>query len=147
MGIEEIRKEVEDAGRRHYAAANAGDAEALADLLGDELVYSHSDGHSDDKATYLGDYVANGHYAKMGMQVDHSVDRFVLLRDDVAMVRGKQISNTPGGNGRFKMDDQEACSLDIWVKRDGRWQLVAHHMTLVRSAEAWRKMFDAVYSS
>lgn len=147
MDAEQIRREVEDAGRRHYAAANSGDAEALAPLLGEELVYSHSDGHSDTKAEYLANSVANENYVKMGMHVDHSVERLVVLRDDVVMVRGKQISNTTGGDGRFKMTDQEAASLDVWVKREGGWQLVAHHMTLVRTHEAWQNAVNAVYGS
>jgi uncharacterized protein (TIGR02246 family) len=144
MDVEEIRREVEDAGRRHYAAAMAGDAEACAELLAEELVYTHSNGLTDyGKAAYLHDHVASGNYVAMGMTVDHSVDRIVVLRDDVAMVKGKQISNTTGGEGRFKMEGQEAGSLDIWVKREGRWQLLAHHMTLVRSPDAWRKAFEA----
>jgi uncharacterized protein (TIGR02246 family) len=147
MDVEQIRKEVEEAGQRHYAAAYAGDAEALAPLLGDELVYSHSDGHADYGTGYLDTYVATGHYKAMEMTGTHRVDRLVVLRDDVAMVRGRQITSTSGKDGRFKMEDQEACSLDVWVKRDGRWQLVAHHMTLVRSPDAWLKAFEAVYGS
>jgi Domain of unknown function (DUF4440) len=143
MDVEQIRREVEEAGQRHYAAAHSGDVEALAPLLGEELVYSHSNGLADYNSGYLDDHVATRNYLPMGMHTDHSVDRLVVLRDDVVMVRGKQISNTTGG--QFKMQDQEACSLDVWVKRDGRWQLVAHHMTLVRSPESWRKAFEAVY--
>jgi uncharacterized protein (TIGR02246 family) len=145
MDLEQIRREVEEAGRRHYAAAYSGDAEALAPLLGEELVYSHSDGHYEGKAAYIENFVANGRYVEMELTGTHSVERLVVLGDGVVMVRGKQVTNTSGKDGRFKFEDQEACSLDVWVKRDGRWQLIAHHMTLVRSPDAYRRAFAAVY--
>jgi hypothetical protein len=142
MEVEEIRKAVEEAGRRHYAAASAGDTEALSELLADELIYSHSNGVNTPKAEYL-QMVADGHYVTMGMTVDHSVESLVVLSDDVVVVRGKQISNTTGAEGRFKMDDTQASSLDVWVNRDGRWQLVGHHMTLVLDGAAWGRAFAA----
>jgi len=103
-------------------------------------VYSHSDGSTDDKSGYL-DRVTAGAYRTM--TVDHSVEYLIPLGDDLAILRGKQISNTTGEGGGVKMNDVEASSLDVWVKRDDRWQLVGHHMTLVVSGEKWRKTFEA----
>jgi ketosteroid isomerase-like protein len=139
MDAEVIRREVEDAGRQHYAAACAGDTAELDRLLAAELVYSHSDGSTDDKVAYL-DRVIAGNYRTM--TVEHSVEYLIPLSDELAVVRGKQISNTTGETG-VKMENVEASSLDVWVNRDGRWQLVGHHMTLVLTGDAWRRAFEA----
>jgi hypothetical protein len=69
------------------------------------------------------------------------------LGDDLAIARGKQISNTTGEGGGMTMKDVEASSLDVWVNRDGRWQLVGHHTTLVVTGENWRKAFEAGLSA
>jgi hypothetical protein len=140
MDVEAIRKDVEDAGRQHYAAASAVDTAALDELLADDLVYSHLDGSTEDKAAYL-DRVTAGTYRTM--TVDHEVEYLIPLSDDLAIVRGKQISNTTGEGGGLKMKDVEASSLDVWVNRDDRWQLVGHHVTLVVTGEDWRKAFEA----
>jgi hypothetical protein len=142
MNVDEIRKEVEDAGQRHLAAATAGDVESLEPLLAEELIYTHSNGFTDaDKAAYLA-FIAGGTYVRSGMTVDHSVLRIVALSDDLAIIKGKQITNNTGLAGA-KWTDVEATSLDTWIRRDGRWQLLAHQSTLVLDSDAYRKAFAA----
>jgi hypothetical protein len=41
------------------------------------------------------------------------------------------------------MVNTEAASLDVWCHRDGRWQLLAHHMTLRLGPDAWHRAFLA----
>jgi hypothetical protein len=143
MDVEAIRREVEDTGKRHLRASMAGDAEALDPLLAEELIYTHSNGFTDaTKADYLA-FVRSGAYVAQEMKVEHSVDRFIAVSDDLAIVRGKQITNTTGTGGRSKWEDVEAASLDIWIRRDGRWQLIAHQSTLVLDVDAYRKAFAA----
>ena len=136
--IEEVRRAVEAAGRQHYAAAIAGDAAAIDELFCDEAIYSHSEGRAEDKSSYM-DRVATGRYR--GLEIDHSVEHIWLLGDDVAVVRGRQISS--GGVGNVEMENTEAASLDVWCHRDGRWQLLAHHMTLRLGPDAWHRAFLA----
>jgi hypothetical protein len=142
MNVEEIRKEVEDAGKRHLAAATAGDLEALEPLLAEELIYTHSNGFTDaDKSAYLG-FIASGTYVRSGMTVDHSVVRIIALSEDLAVIKGKQVTNQAGAAG-MTWTDVEATSLDTWIRRDGRWQLLAHQSTLVLETDAYRRAFAA----
>ncbi len=135
--IEEIRAEVEEAGRRHYAAASAGDAKTIDELFCEEAAYSHSEGRNTPKPEYM-QMVADGHYRTL--KIDHSVEDMWLVADDVAVVRGRQL--TSGEIGGVTMRETKAASLDVWVHRDGRWQLLAHHMTLViEKPGAWAKAF------
>jgi hypothetical protein len=142
MDVEQIRKEIEDAGKRHLAAAMAGDIETLDQLLADELFYTHSNGFTDaDKAAYLA-FIKAGGYGTQGMHVEHSVERIIVLSDDVAIIKGKQITNTVAEIGA-KWEDVEATSTDTWVRRDGRWQLTGHQSTLVLDGDNYRKAFVA----
>jgi hypothetical protein len=139
MDVDAIRNEVEDAGRRHYAAASAGDTDALEQLLAEDLVYTYSDGSTDDKNGCL-ERVIGGRYH--GKTVDHSVEHLIVLSDDLAIVRSRQITNTTG-EAELKMENVESASLDVWAKRDDRWQLVGHQGTFLWIGENWRKAFEA----
>ena len=138
VGDEDVRAAVVAAGKRHYAAASAGDAEAIDELFADDAIYSHSNGERDDKAGYIR-RVASGQYRSF--VIDHSADHVWTLGDDVAVVAGTQITSDTGANGL--LSDTRSASLDVWCRRDGRWQLVAHHMTLVLDSAAWRRAFRA----
>jgi len=126
MDVDDIREAVEGAGRRHLAAAMAADTQTLADLIADDVLYSHADGVAEGKDAYLA-RVAAGLYLTIAME--HSADHIRVLSDDVAVVRGTTISNTTPGSA-FKMENLRASVLDVWARRDGRWQLVEHHVTL-----------------
>jgi uncharacterized protein (TIGR02246 family) len=126
VDVDAIRDAVADAGRRHVAAAMAADTDALGDLIADDVLYAHSDGIPEDKDSYLR-RVASGVYLTIAM--DHTVDHIRVLGDDVAVVRGTTVSNsTP--ESAYRMDNLKAYILDVWAHRDGRWQLVEHHVTL-----------------
>ena len=53
MGVEEIRAEVEAAGKRHYAAAGVSDEQAIDELLADDVAYTHSNGLREGKDGYM----------------------------------------------------------------------------------------------
>jgi hypothetical protein len=136
--IDEVRAEVEAAGQRHYDAASAGDTATIDELFCDEAAYSHSNGVNTPKDEYK-KMVAEGNYRTL--KINHSVEGIFLVADDVAVVRGKQISS--GKIGGVEMKETRAASLDVWCHRDGRWQLLAHHMTLVVDAPGeWAKAFE-----
>jgi hypothetical protein len=140
MSVEATRAAVEEAGKRHWAAVCAADTASLDQLLADDLVYTHSDGSTDDKPAYLA-RVSAGEYATM--TVDHTVDYFIHLSDDLAIARCSDIANSTGEVHGVTMNGLEASSLDVWARRDGRWQLVGHQTTLVMIGGNWRKAFEA----
>jgi ketosteroid isomerase-like protein len=126
MDDDVARDAVTAAGKRHYAAASAGDTAALGELLADDVVYAHSSGLREGKGGYL-ERVARGQYREL--VVEHSADQ-VWVTGDVAVVAGTQRSS--GRVGPYEWPEpQTSVSLDVWCHRDGRWQLLAHHMTLV----------------
>jgi ketosteroid isomerase-like protein len=134
--IDEVREAVEAAGQRHYTAASACDTATIDELFCEDVAYSHSNGVNTPKAEYM-QMVAEGNYRTL--HIDHSVEDMWLLADDVAVVRGSQLSS--GRIGGVVMNETKAASLDVWCFRDDRWQLLAHHMTLVVENGAWTKAF------
>jgi hypothetical protein len=101
------------------------DLGTLATLLADDLSYTHSDGRRDTKASflalvagpelrYLGVDFSNQHVVDCGnAAVVHGTARMRLLRD-------------PGGH-----QDYRVLFLDVWARRDGRWQMVGWQATRV----------------
>jgi uncharacterized protein (TIGR02246 family) len=142
MDVEAIQETITGLAGRHYVAATAGDIETLAQMIGDDVVYTHTDGRSEDKSSYL-DRVARGTYRRM--TTTHSPDHVWILSDDVAVVRGTTRATTTG-DGAIKMDNLECAVLDVWVMRDARWQLIAHHISLVLDEDTSRQVFAVVTS-
>jgi hypothetical protein len=128
MDPENVRAAIAAAGKLHYAAASAGDSATLDGMLSDDVLYGHSSGLREGKRAYL-DRVASGLYREL--TVEHSADQ-VWVVGDIAVVAATQRSS--GKVGPYEWPEpQESVSLDVWCHRDGRWQLLAHHMTLVKA--------------
>ncbi len=101
-----------------YAAMMANDAKALAPFLADPLVYTHSDGQTDDKTAYLAQ-IDDGRlqYRRFVRQ-----DLTCLLLGEQALLRGElQLE------ARFKGHDASLRIhyLAAWTRHNGTWQLVA----------------------
>ena len=110
---------------RLYDATRTGDAETLADLLCDDLGYFHSNGGSDEKSTIL-EKVSSGLY--LGVEkIDFQPEK-VWVVGEVAVVVATVI--TTGMVGEHSVTGRTVSSLDVWRHLDGRWQLLAHHLTL-----------------
>jgi len=93
---------------------------ALGRILGDDFVYTHSTGKRETKD----DWIA-------GLQkLDRAVVRenlSVQVFDDVALVSGTSVyryAEPFNGDSHF---GSLLDALQVWVKRDGEWQLVANH--------------------
>lgn len=99
------------------------DFDALAGLLADDLVYVHSMGTVHDKAAYLAH--AQGPVKVSAIARGPLAVRFV---GDVALMSGTQ-TNTfqPPENAPSVTVDSFATQ--VWVFRDGRWQLLAFQAT------------------
>ena len=111
--VEDIH-EVED--RRYDAMINM-DAQALADTLADEFVYHQANGKINDKPGYIKQTMS-------GAVKIFSAERYdvkVNVYGDVATALGDTRLDLEIGGERRKADLRY---LNVWVNRDGRWQLV-----------------------
>ena len=102
---------------RFEAQVNA-DAKVLGNLLDDGLEYTHSNGDLDTKQTFI-DSLTSGKrdYVSSVATIDS-----VRLFGDVGVIRGKA-KVTVSSNG--KAQDLHIGYTDIWIWKDGRWQMTA----------------------
>jgi uncharacterized protein (TIGR02246 family) len=119
---------VKAAQKRLYEAAMAADAETIDELLADDVGYFHSDGHRDGKSGFRAT-VAKGSFRKV--KIDFAPDE-VWLVGDAAVLAGTVTATRELDDGVVQL--RENSSLDVWRRRDGRWQLLAHHLTPLPSA-------------
>ena len=101
------------------------DIGALASLLADDLSYTHSDGRTDTKESFLG---LIGGSAIRYLGVDFS-NQEVIDCGDAVIVRGTARMNLlkeQGGRQNYSV-----LFLDVWARREGRWQMVGWQATRV----------------
>jgi ketosteroid isomerase-like protein len=110
---------------RLYEATRTGDAATLTELLCDDLGYFHSNGGNDEKSTIL-EKVSSGLYRGVE-KIDFQPEK-VWVVGEVAVVVATVI--TTGMVGEHSVTGRTVSSLDVWRHLDGRWQLLAHHLTL-----------------
>ena len=122
MDTELVRRTIEALDRARYDAMMRADVESLARILDDQLVYTHSDGTSDDKQSYL-DGVSSGKW---------------VYRDLIASeLRMRLINDTAFVNGDIRLDVLidglptllNCRYLAVWIRRRDDWQMVAWHAT------------------
>jgi ketosteroid isomerase-like protein len=102
---------------RFEAQVNA-DAKALGQMLDDDLEYTHSNGDLDTKASFIDSLVSG----KRDYISCTATLETVRIFGDVGVIRGKA-RVTVAGNG--KSQDLHIGYTDIWVWKDGRWQMTA----------------------
>jgi hypothetical protein len=104
-------------------AIGAADYAALDALLDDELVYVHSTGVAEGKAAYIQTSIGGTRRTVER----HGLD--IRVFGDVGVVTGGYVVRVdpecPDGEGRVI----EASGLQVWLRRDGRWRLLAHQGT------------------
>lgn len=110
--------------RRRFAAMIAQDLEALEPMLAEELNYGHSNGEVETKAQFL-DTIRTGRIRYEALDVK-KLD--VRLYDDIALVAGHLACKAQVSGQPLAIDLRYT---DAYVKRDGRWQLVAWQSTRV----------------
>ncbi len=114
-GPEEEIHAVED---RRYDAMIRGNSDALANTLADEFVYHQANGKTNDKPGYV-------KQMQSGTVKIFSAERYdvkVKVYGNIATVVGDTRLDLEIGGERRKADLRY---LNVWVKRDGRWQLAA----------------------
>ena len=118
MTKDEIRK-LED---RRYRTMCDADAKALDELLADSLVYTHSYGGADSKASYLeGIRSKKWQYRKIERPVEN-----IQVHGDCAIVTGKvKIELLSDG----KPKTLNSAYTNVWIKGAKGWQMVAWQST------------------
>ena len=119
-GVEDEINQIED---RRYEFMVAGDATELAQILADEFVYNQLTGKVVDKAGYL---------------VQMQSGEVKILTFQRYGVRIHAYGDTATAMGSTRLDlirkgepqKVDLYYLNVWVKRDGRWQLAARQSAL-----------------
>jgi ketosteroid isomerase-like protein len=120
-----LREEILTLEAKRTDAMIRQDVATLASLLAGDLSYTHSDGRTDTKESFLNLIAAP---ALRYLGVDYA-NREVLDCGDAAIVRGTarmKLLREPGGRENYVV-----LFLNVWARRDGRWQMVSWHATRV----------------
>jgi ketosteroid isomerase-like protein len=104
------------------------DWKAVEEVYADDLVFTSTDG----SVTHKTEEVASVRSGDLKLESIKMADLNVQDLGHVAVVTGKIVEK-----GRYKTADVSGtyCFTDVWVKRNGRWQLVTGHETLVTPAK------------
>lgn len=118
-----VEQDIHDLESRRYKAMIESDVAALEELLADEMIYTHSSSAVDDKASYVNGFrTGKWNYRK----VERPIEKVTVFGDTACVAGHVHITvGPPGGperviNSRF---------LDVWVRRSGKWQMVAWQAT------------------
>jgi ketosteroid isomerase-like protein len=108
--------------RRRFDAMIAGDAGALETLLHRDLKYTHSSGAVDSKDSYI-----RGVREKFwDYQSIKTSDETVSVHGDAVLVHCRlQIDLERKGVSK----QIDSVALSVWIKDEGRWQVLAVHST------------------
>ncbi len=114
------RSAVEKAERDWAAAVVKSDIATLEKLLAADLVYTHSGGNRDTRTSFI----ENARTGKLKYEkLDHQKIEVQMIKADVAFLTARaEVRVVSGG----KPVDMKVSLLHVFVKRQGRWQLVAH---------------------
>ncbi len=102
----------------------ARDADGLAALVADELSYSHSDGHIEDKTTFIKNATSN---KTKFLSLEYK-DPWIRVVGDAAIVRFHWVAESetiPDG----KKSTTNLHILMVWQKQGGEWKLLARGST------------------
>ena len=110
--------------QRRFKAMCAGDADALDELLHRDLMYTHSSGRIDSKASYL-----RGIRDKVwDYRAIDSTDERVAIYGGTAFIHCRlRFDLKRLGEPRVI----DTVALTVWIEDAGRWQAIAVHSTPV----------------
>jgi ketosteroid isomerase-like protein len=109
---------------RRFEAMTQNDFEALEQILGDDLIYTHSSAKVDNKRQYINDLKAG-------------VVRYNTIKPDEVKVRMYSNGNMGIITGKAMVeitqnDKQTTINLrytDVYAKRKGKWQMISWQAT------------------
>lgn len=108
------QQELAAAQQARFEATAAGDLVALAKLMSEDIIYFHSTGSSDTRASYF-ERLANRPYAGF-----KSADQVVRVFGDAGLVTAVVTITMRAADGATRDVDFRATS--VWAKHDGQWQ-------------------------
>ena len=110
--------EIRDLERQRFLAMQHVDVASLNRILSDDLIYTHANGLQQTKAELIG-VLGSGEFKYESISAEGAR---VRVYDQAAMVTGRAAMKIKSGQGEqtFKL-----CYLDVYVKQNGRWQMVA----------------------
>ena len=108
---------------RFQAMLNANVA-ALNDILADDLVYAHTTGTIDTKASMI-ENIGSG---TVNYELIEPIDSKIRLFGDVAVVTGSAIMRVSAGDQLYELSIR---FIEVYVVADDRWQLVSWQSTRV----------------
>jgi hypothetical protein len=118
-------QEILDIEARRVAAMVERDLATLEGILADDLTYTHSGGRIDDKQSFLA-LIADPESTYLGVDFYPRVE-VIPCGDGAVLVRGKAQIRLERING--EKPSYPVWFVDVFAKRDGRWQLVAWQAT------------------
>ena len=108
---------------RRYKAMVAADRATLEELFADDLIYTHSNAVIDTKKSYI-DGIIGGRWAYAAVErPEEKIDVF----GDCARVTGHVRLTLKNADGTTR--SVNARFLNLWLKRNGKWQLAAWQST------------------
>lgn len=113
---------IEQVERRRFAAMVAQDVATLEPMLAEELRYVHSNGQLENKPQFI-ETIRSGRLRYLAITVQ---ELDVRTYGDVAVLDGLLTADAQAGNQPVKLTLR---FIDVYVNRDGRWQLVAWQST------------------
>ena len=114
----DAESQIRDLEQQRFQAMQHVDVASLNRILSDDLIYTHASGLQQTKAELIG-VLGSGDFKYESITVE---DTRVRVYDQAAVVTGRATMKIKSGQGEqlFKL-----CYLDVYVKQDGRWQMVA----------------------
>ena len=109
---------------RRVAAMVAADIDTLDALLHDDVVFGHTDGHADTKATYIRKLAAG---SVTYHDAEHRIEN-VRVFGDTALVTVHLRMRAELATGSRQLN---VVALTVWTLDGSHWRLVAHHPTVV----------------
>ena len=125
IGIE-LHREILDLELKRVAAMVGRDLAFLDAILADDLTYTHSGGRTDTKASFI-ELIGDPAHSYLG--VDYSGEEVRPCGGDAAVVRGRAQIRLLGAGG--EQISYPVLFLDVYARRDGRWQMVAWQATRI----------------
>ena len=111
-------KEVRDLEVLRFHAMEKADVATLDRIISDDLIYTHSSGLRQSKLDVIGVLGSSD----MKYESITPYDLRIRIYNDTAIVAGRASISIKAHGER---ESFEICYLDVYVKQEGRWQMVA----------------------
>jgi len=122
--MDQAKQEIREAQNRWMEAASRKDDSVLRQILGDEYHLISGRLGFVDKQSWL------------AMGSDYNIEEFEYIESEINVYRDMAVSNSRyRQKATYRGEDLSAVFYltDVWVKRDGRWQVVTRHSSFAES--------------